>query len=327
MSLDKKEYINLLPEVRALVNKVVQKNMAEGMLFSAGTDTTLIAYEAVKYNSNLTTLTLAFKHGTPKDAPYVKTMVDFLKLNHETYIFDGGEVISAAPKVVEALKTFDPMEVRNSLPVYIGLTLLKQKGIKTVFTGDGVDELFGYPWLFHLPDEELQKKLEAMWAEMAFSSIPMGNSLGMTVKAPFLDSEFMEYAKKMPLKLKVNMENGVKFGKWVLRKAYEGLIPDSVIWRPKAPLEAGTGTEVLRTFFNDQFTDKEFEEKKKQILLEDNVKIQDKEQMLYYQAFRKRFGKPSQVYPDTGSMQECPNCKGHVRTGIQFCKICGAYPI
>jgi len=38
VTLDPQEYVNLLPEVQALVNKVVQKNMADAMLFSAGTD-------------------------------------------------------------------------------------------------------------------------------------------------------------------------------------------------------------------------------------------------------------------------------------------------
>jgi len=129
--------------------------MAEGILFSAGTDTSIIAYEAVKVNPNLVAMSLSFKHGNPKDAQYIKIMVDFLKLNHSTHVFDSEEALQAAPKVVEALKTFDPMEVRNSLPVYIGLTLMKQKGVKSLFTGDGVDELYGYPWLFHLSDEEL----------------------------------------------------------------------------------------------------------------------------------------------------------------------------
>jgi len=50
VALDPREYVNLLPEIRALVNKVVQKNMADGILFSAGTDTTIIAYEAVNTN-------------------------------------------------------------------------------------------------------------------------------------------------------------------------------------------------------------------------------------------------------------------------------------
>lgn len=326
MTLNQSEYANLLPEVKKLVNKVVKKNMADGFLFSAGTDTQIIAYEAVKYKPDIPCLTLAFKHGTPKDTEYVKKMVALLKLNHETYQFDRQEVLKYYPKVVEALKKFDPMEIRNSLPVYIGLTLLKPKGIKSVFTGDALDELFGYPWQFHLSETEFAKKQVEMWAEMGFSSISMAASLGMTIKAPYMYPLFMDWAKKLPIKFKINMYNGVKYSKWILRKAYEDVIPKDIIWRPKAPLEAGTGTETLRTHFNDLITDQEFEEKKKTIKEKDDVDIQDKEQLRYYEHFRKKFGKPKDVYPDNGGIQ-CPKCKSYVKTKIQFCKICGAYPI
>ncbi len=327
MSLDQREYINLLPEVRALINKVVQNNMADGILFSAGTDTSIIAYEAVKYKPKIPALTLAFKHGNPKDTEYVKEMVALLKLNHETHVFDRDEVIKNIPKVVEALKKFDPMEIRNSMPVYIGLALMKKKGVKSVFTGDGLDELFGYPWQFHLSETEFQDKQEEMWAEMGFSSIPMAESLGMTIKAPYLDPLFMDWAKKLPVKFKINTHDGVKYSKWILRKAYEEVIPKDVIWRPKAPLEQGTGTEIFRTFFDKETLRKEVcREKEEHIFEKDDVKIQDKEQLLYYEYFRKRFGKPSEVFPDNGGIQ-CPNCKSYVKTKIQFCKVCGAYPI
>ncbi len=326
MTLNPKDYESLLPEIRTLVNRSVQNNMTEAMLFSAGTDTQILAYEAVKYNPKIQALTMAFKHGKPKDTEYVKKMVAFLNLNQETHTFGREEVINNAPKIVKALKKFDPMEIRNSMPVYIGLTILKEKGVKTVSTGDALDELFGYPWQFHLSEEEFKQKQKEMWAEMGFSSIPMAESLGMIIKAPFLDPAFMDYAKKLPVKLKINMREGIKYGKWIMRKAYEDLIPTEIIWRPKAPLEAGTGTEVLRTFFNDEITDTEFEKKQKQILKEDDVKIQDKEQLIYYQSFKDAFGKPSEVYPDNGGI-ECPFCKSHLKTKIKFCKICGAYPI
>lgn len=326
MALNPQEHANLLPETRILVNKVVQKNMADGFLFSAGTDTTIIAYEAVKYNPKIPCLTMAFKHGNPQDTEYVKKMVAFLKLNHETHVFDRDEVLSNAPKVVEALKKFDPMEIRNSMPVYIGLTLLKKKSVKSVFTGDALDELFGYPWQFHLSEPEFKEMQEKMWSGMSFSSIPMAESLGMSIKAPYLDPLFMDWAKKLPIKLKINMHNGVKYSKWILRKAYEDVIPKEVTWRPKAPLEEGTGTAVLRTFFDKEVTDKEFAEKKKAILEKDDVRIRDKEQLLYYEFFRKRFGKPADVYPDNGGIQ-CPYCKSYVKTRIQFCNVCGAYPI
>ena len=327
LSINETEVNKLLPEVRTLINKCVKRNLADGFLFSAGTDTQIIAYEAVKYKPDIPCLTLAFKHGQPKDTQYVKRMVELLHLKHETYEFGKEDVFKFYPKVVEALKKFDPMEIRNSLPVYIGLTLLKPKGIKTVFTGDALDELFGYPWQFHLTEEQFAVKQQEMWAEMGFSSIPMATSMGMTIKAPYMDPEFMEWAKKLPIKYKINMYNGVKYGKWILRKAYEDVIPQDVIWRPKAPLEAGTGTETLRTYFNDIITDKEFNEKKAAIKAEDDVEIQDKEQLIYYEVFRKKFGKTKDLFPKTEGAIQCPKCKSWQKTKIQFCKICGTYPI
>jgi asparagine synthase (glutamine-hydrolysing) len=326
MKPDERDLAKLLPEARALVSKVVQKNMAEGILFSAGTDTSIIAYEAVKYNPNIQAITVSFKQGKPRDTEYVKKMVDFLNLNHEFHVFDIEEAVSAAKDVVKVLKTFDPMDVRNTVPAYIGLTVAKEKGIKSVLTGDALDELFGYPWQFHLSETEFVKALSDMWGEMAFSSIPMGNSIGVTVKAPYLDPLFMDYAKKLPVKFKVNIENGTKYGKWILRKAYAELIPKEVTWRSKAPLEQGTGTWVLPDYFEKEMPTADFEEKKKLIHEEDDVTITSKEQLVYYEIFRKTFGKPSEVYKDTTGKQ-CPNCKGYVKTKIGFCKICGTYPI
>jgi len=327
MAVNEIEVTRLIQEARTLIHDVVKKNLADGFMFSAGTDTQIIAYEAVKYKPDIPCLTLAFKHGQPKDAQYVKMMVDFLHLKHETYQFGKEDLMKFYPKVVEALKKFDPMEIRNSLPVYIGLTLFKEKGVKTVFTGDALDELFGYPWQFHLTEEQFAVKQQEMWAEMGFSSIPMAKSLGMEIKAPYLDPEFQEWAKKIPIKYKINMYNGVKYGKWILRKAYEAVIPHDAIWRPKAPLEAGTGTETLRTYFNDTFTPEEFKEKVAKIKEEDDVEIADQEQLLYYQHFRKVFGKPKDVFPQTPGAIQCPKCKSWQVTKIQFCKKCGAYPI
>ncbi len=327
MTVERKDYAHLLLEARSLVDKVVQRNMGDSMLFSAGVDTQIIAYEAVKYKPNLHTLTLAFKHGNPKDTEYVKKMVTFLKLNHETHVFDEDEVLDSVPKVVEALKKFDPMEIRNSLPVYIGLTILKRKGYERPVTGDALDELFGYPWQFHLSEQDFVKEQKKIWEEMGFSSIPMARSLGMTIKAPYMDPLFMDWAKKLPVKFKINTHEGVKYGKWILREAYADSIPKDLIWRSKTPLEQGTGTAALKTRFEDMISNLEFEEKKKAILEEDWVRIVDREQLLYYEHFRKLFGKPSSLYPKVRGAIQCPHCKSYVKTKIKFCKVCGAYPI
>ena len=72
--------------------------MADGFLFSAGTDTQIIAYEAVKYKPDIPCLTLAFKHGNPKDTEYVKRMVELLHLKQETYQFGKEDVLKYLPK-------------------------------------------------------------------------------------------------------------------------------------------------------------------------------------------------------------------------------------
>lgn len=328
MALEQEDYLSLISETRDLVNRVIQKNMAEGILFSAGTDTTVIAYEAVKSKPNLTALTMAFEQGNPRDTKYVKKTVDLLKLKHQTHVFKLTEAKESAPKVIKILKTFDPMEVRNSIPIYIGLTLMKKNGVKTVFTGDGLDELFGYPWQFHLSEEEMQQQMLNMWAGMSFSSEPMAKSLGIDVKQPYLDPLFMAWAKKLPVKVKINLHDNEKFSKWIIRKSYEDVIPKEVIWRPKAPIEQGTGADAFNTVLSEEFTDEEFKEEKKCILQKDAVQIRDKEQLFYYKYFREIFGKPFEAYPNTNDdAKQCPECKSYIKTKVQFCRVCGAYPI
>jgi asparagine synthetase B (glutamine-hydrolysing) len=131
-------------------------------------DTSIIAYHAVKYKPKIPALTMSFRHGQPKDTEYVKKMVDFLHLQHEFHTFDREDVMASVEKIVQVLKIFDPMEIRNCVSVYIGLTIAKIEGIKSVFTGDGVDELFGYPWMWRLCETELTKKFNDMLGRNGF---------------------------------------------------------------------------------------------------------------------------------------------------------------
>jgi asparagine synthase (glutamine-hydrolysing) len=207
----------LLSELRVLLNKVIKQNLAEGLLFSAGMDTSIIAYEALKFKPDLKAITLVFEQGVPEDIEFVKRMVSYLKLDHEFQVFNAMDASRTAKIVINVLKTFDPMQVRHAIPIYIGLSKAKEERVKSVFTGDGMDELFGYPWLFHLSENELLDTLHNMWDEMTFSSIPLGESVGIAIKTPYLDPSFMIFAKKIPLRLKINFEKGTQYGKWLFR--------------------------------------------------------------------------------------------------------------
>jgi asparagine synthase (glutamine-hydrolysing) len=305
----------------------VQKNLTDGMLFSGGLDTSVIAFEASKH-TKLEAFTVAFENSPALDLEYARLMADLLKMKHTVHVFGEEEMQSAIRDVIKVLKVFDPMGVRNSVAAYVGLKAAKENGIKGVMTGDGLDELLGgYSWLFSLDEQELKEYLSNMWQVMQFTSIPMAESLGMVSKPPFLDPEFKAFAYGVDTKHMIRSERGKMWGKWIMRKAYEGLLPDKIVWRVKTPLEFGSGTTVFPQVFSKKISDSYFHEKAKRYREADQVTIRDKEHLFYYEIFRSQFGVPSEVFKDAKGKQ-CPYCKskgGNLKS--KFCKVCGAYPI
>ena len=305
----------------------MQKNLTDGILFSGGLDTSVIAYEAVKH-AKLEAFTVAFENSPALDLKYAKLMADQLKMNHTVHVFGDEEMHSAIRDVIKVLKRFDPMGVRNSVAAYVGLRAAKENGIRGVMTGDALDELLGgYSWLFNLNEQERKENLSNMWRVMQFTSIPMAESLGMVSKPPFLDPEFKDFVYGLDTKLMVRDERGKTWGKWIMRKAYEGLLPDEIVWRKKTPLEFGSGTTIFPQVFGEKVSDSYFQEKAKKYMEIDEVTIRDKEHLFYYEVFRSHFGVPSEVFKDAEGKQ-CPHCKAKGGTlESKFCKVCGAYPI
>jgi asparagine synthase (glutamine-hydrolysing) len=226
---------------------------------------------------------------------------------------------------IKILGTFDPMEVRNSAACYIGLKLVKTLGLSSVMTGDGGDELFaGYSFFFDLDKAQLDAELAKMWADMSFSSIPLANNLGLDVRLPILDPEFTTFAMNLDSSFKVGKYDGLTFGKFILRQAFESLLSPEIVWRTKAPLEVGTGTTTLPTFFETRIPNFEFALKKERYLKEERVNLRDKEHLHYYEIYRGIIGIPHLRAVDG---RKCPECGGNVKENTAYCRICGAYPI
>jgi asparagine synthase (glutamine-hydrolysing) len=89
----------------------------------------------------------------------------------------------------------------------------------------GVDEALFFDLRCYLPGDVLTKlDRAAMWASLQ-------------TRAPFLDPELVDFALSLPCSYKVR--NGSE--KYVLKKAFQGMIPDSILYKPKqgfgAPVE------------------------------------------------------------------------------------------
>ena len=302
----------------------MKSNKADGILLSGGLDTSIIATVASEFMS-LKAITIAFQHAPAPDIEYAIIMAKRLNLEHYIHYFSENELYDALPNVIKVMKSFDPMEIRNSVVIDIGLRISKERGIKTILTGDGADELFaGYSYLFAFEDEELANELKKLWTVMQFSSIPLAKTYKMQAKLPFLSPPFKEFAMNLNPLYKIQTRNAQKVGKWILRKTYETKLPKEVVWRKKTPIETGSGTTTLPNFFNHRISDKEFNEKKNLIKNEDRVTIRNKEHLFYYEIFKQIFGIPHGI---DSNNKNCPHCNSNVLEKSKFCRTCGAYPI
>ncbi|MDD1776046.1 MAG: asparagine synthase-related protein [Candidatus Methanomethylicus sp.] len=313
-------------EIRSILNRAVERSMEGnhvGILLSGGLDTSVIAAIASKYGRP-PAYTIALKNAPASDIEYSSLVARTFGLDHSIKYLYEADIFALLPSVIKVLKTFDPMDVRNSMVIYAGLLSAKEDGITAMITGDGSDELMaGYSYFFAMDEKKMVSAQKKLWEIMYFSSVPLAESLSMNARLPFLDDDFKTFAMTLDPKFKVGTEDGRTHGKLVLRKAYEAILPPEVLWRAKTPIEHGSGSTTLPQFFALKMTDETFNEKKVFYKKTDGVTIRDKEHLAYYEIFRSELG-PVQAAKDG---YRCPECGSAVLEGTSFCRTCGAYPI
>ena len=303
-------------EVLDVFDEVIRDYEAESLLLSGGLDTSVIACLASRYFKPKT-LTVGLRGCEAPDLYYAELVARHLGLPHQVKLFSVEEAREAAVYVVKAVRSFDPMEVRNDIPLFVALKRLKEEGMRSVVTGDGGDELFaGYPFLFKLTPRQVDRWIRDVVKRWFFASKPLGESIGLRVLQPFTDRRIVDLALRIPAEFKVAERDGVTYGKYVLRKAFENLLPPEVVWRDKQPIELGSGSARLSRIF--RVAPEEFEE------LSRIVPLTSQEQAYYLKIFMEAFGGIPK--PKKGE-KACPRCGGGVPENEKYCRICGAYPI
>ena len=311
-------------ELRRILDRAVERNQAPCILLSGGLDTSILAAIASRHFS-LKAITVAFDSAEAPDLRFAKQVAAHLGLEHIIHRFNWAEVLEAIPQVVKVMHTFDPMEVRNDVAIFIALKHAKTNNLTATMTGDGCDELFaGYSFLFEYDAERIRTEMQKMWSTMAFASVPMAKALDMEARLPFLDPEVQSFAIRLDPHYLVRGQEDRKQGKWILRKTFEEVLPHEVIWRVKTPVEFGTGTTVFPRIFDASISDGEFERKMRRYIEEDKVALRDKEQLFYYEIYRSIFGTPR---GDESHGRTCPKCRSNIPLEASYCRTCGAFPI
>jgi len=298
---------DIILELKKRLKASVRKNRAEGMLFSGGLDTTILA----SINPKIRAISVNF-NSRGEDIIYSATAARYLNMERHEKSVTTDEAINAIPEVIGILKTFDPA-IPNDIVVYLGLKKAKELGIKSISTGDASDELFGgYSYMQVIRD--LDAYIRRIAQNMNFSSGPLAKHFCIKLRQPFMDKKVIELALSIAPELKIKAEGDRVHGKWILRKAYEESLPEELLWQSKRPLECGSGMTELRKIIPSTISDTEFA---------DNpypVKFMNKEHFFYYKVYRDVVGD----IPTAGRGQEaCPYCSAGMAIASFHCRTCG----
>jgi len=256
------------------VHRQLMSDVPYGVLLSGGLDSSIIAAVTAKYARQriesgdtqeawyprLHSFAVGLE-GSP-DLAAARKAADHIGSVHHEIKYTVQEGLDAIKDVIYHLETYDVTTIRASTPMYLLARVIKSMGIKMVLSGEGSDELFGGYLYFHKAPsaqafhEETVRKLGKLHLYDCLRANKSLMAWGIEGRVPFLDKEFMDIA--MTINPKDKMITPERMEKWVLRKAFEDLLPESIAWRQKEQFSDGVGyswIDTLKQVAEDEVTD------------------------------------------------------------------------
>jgi len=262
--------------LEAAVHRQLMSDVPYGVLLSGGLDSSIISAITKKYATKriesddtqaawwpqLHSFSVGLD-GSP-DLIAAQKVADHIGTIHHEIKFTIQEGLDAIKDVIYKLETYDITTIRASTPMYLMARVIKSMGVKMMLSGEGADELFGGYLYFHkAPNaeefhKETVRKLDKLHMYDCLKANKSLAAWGIEGRVPFLDKEFMDVA--MQIKPKDKMINGERMEKWVLRKAFEKYLPESVAWRQKEQFSDGVGydwIDSLKEVVNAEISDEQ----------------------------------------------------------------------
>lgn len=304
------------------VEKQLMSDVPYGVLLSGGLDSSIISAVAKKF------ATKRIESGNQKDAWWpqlhsfavglegspdlaaAKKVADHIGSVHHNIHFTIDEGLDAISDVIYHLETYDVTTVRASTPMYLMARVIKSMGVKMVLSGEGADEIFGGYLYFHkAPNEqafheETVRKLSKLHDYDCLRANKSLSAWGVEGRVPFLDKEFLDVAMRLNPKDKMCI-NG-RMEKWILRKAFEDYLPESVAWRQKEQFSDGVGyswIDTLKIIAEQRISDEMMANAHKVFPLNTP---DSKEAYLYRQFFTEHF--PSRTAAETVPFEKSVAC-------------------
>ncbi len=267
---------DLREAMEAAVKKQLMSDVPYGVLLSGGLDSSVVSAVAKKYADKRIEMNDQEEAWWPRlhsfaigleGSPDLKAAATAAKhigtIHHEVH-FTIQEALDALKDVIYHIETYDVTTIRASTPMYLLARVIKSMGIKMVLSGEGADEVFGGYLYFHKapsPQAFHEETIRKLGKLHMYDCLRANKSLaawGVEGRVPFLDKEFLDVA--MRLNPKDKMITKERMEKWVVRKAFEDYLPESIAWRQKEQFSDGVGyswIDTLKEITNKAVSDEE----------------------------------------------------------------------
>ena len=234
----------LLKNIEDAIKKTVPKKRI-GVAFSGGVDSTLISKILRDLEYDITLLTIGFSES--HDILFAKEVNQQLQLPHHVLEIDGDAFEKITSDINKKIKTENLSWNENCIAFYYVSQLAKSLNLDTVVTANGIDELFcgynayrevisqGESQVNELMDAKLENEIKMMKAVNLISS-----EFGVTILQPLLSSEFVAFAKSVPIDEKI-LDSEDLIRKHAIRKlAADVGVPEISYTKRKKALQYGT---------------------------------------------------------------------------------------
>lgn len=267
---------DLRKALESAVHRQLMSDVPYGVLLSGGLDSSVISAIAKKFAPKriesddemdawwpqLHSFAIGLQ-GSP-DLAAARKVADHIGTVHHEINFTIEEGLDAVRDVIYHIETYDVTTVRASTPMYLMARVIKSMGVKMVLSGEGADEVFGGYLYFHkAPDpkafhEETVRKLGKLHLYDCLRANKSLAAWGVEGRVPFLDKEFLDVAMRINPIDKMSTKDRIE--KWVVRKAFEDYLPESITWRQKEQFSDGVGytwIDTLKALAEKEVTDEQ----------------------------------------------------------------------
>lgn len=234
----------------AVINSIKRRLSSDkplAFLLSGGIDSSIVCAVAAKIlNYPIKTYCCGMNTGT--DILHARKVAEHIGSIHTEVFFTEEEGLETIDKVIYTTETWDTTTIRASVGQYLVCKYIGENtDAKVVLVGEGPDEVCSsYLFNYYAPTsgEELHDV-----AKKYVNNIHMYDgrradrcisNFGLEGRIPLLDPEFINAYWEIPSNLRHPKYNGIE--KWYLRKAFEDILPEDIIFRKKEAFSDGVSS-------------------------------------------------------------------------------------